>query len=62
MEKTGTIYTLRLYGHFIRHCNPEPKTFYDSLMLQNGGKLILKEPKNLDKVVDRVAFTIINEE
>lgn len=36
---------------FMSSCNPQSKQFYGSLMLERGGKLILREPKNLDIII-----------
>ncbi len=43
-------YTLEPTQHLIRHCNPKEKQFFDSKMLQRGGKLIINYPKNLNVI------------
>ena len=49
--------------HIIRSCNPPPKQFYNSKMLENGGRLLInKVPKNLDKIIKTNDFQKISED
>jgi len=44
-------YIANLVKVFLLSCNPPARRFYGSLMLNRGGKLILRVPKNIETII-----------